>query len=71
MSDHYCIEKIAYGKIAEERQEAARYWLAVKAEQARRDTGQGATSLLAGASRVVGHLLSVAGLMLAHGLRVR
>lgn len=40
MSDHYSIEKIAYGKIAEEREAAARYWLSVKADKARRRTAE-------------------------------
>lgn len=48
MSDHYSIEKIAYGKIAEEREAAARYSLSVRAEKARREAWRNAESPLVG-----------------------
>lgn len=35
MSDHYWIEKVAYHKQAEEREAAAQYFLAVRAEAAK------------------------------------
>lgn len=53
MSDHYSIEKIAYGKIAEEREAAARYWLSVKAEKARREAQRTAESPLVGLLRTL------------------
>ncbi len=53
MSDHYSIEKIAYGKIAEERDAAARYWLSVKAEKARREAQPTVESPLAGLLRTL------------------
>ena len=53
MSDHYSIEKIAYWKIAEEHDAAARYWLSVKAEKARREAQPILESPLAGLLRTL------------------
>jgi hypothetical protein len=53
MSDHYSIEEIAYGKIAEEREAAARHWLAVRAEKARREAQRTEESPLASLLRTL------------------
>lgn len=71
MLDHYCIEKIAYAKIAEERETAARYWLSLKAEQVGSATWQGVTSSLAGLVRAIAHMFGHVRPALAHRLRVQ
>ena len=53
MSDHYSVEKIAYSKIAEEHEAAARYWLSVRADRARREAQQAAESQLVGLLRIL------------------
>ena len=60
MSDHYSIEKIAYGKIAEERDAAARYWLAVRADKARREAQGTPEPPLAGLLRALASVFGFA-----------
>lgn len=71
MLDHYSIEKIAYAKIAEERETAGRYWLSVKANQAGSATRQSPASPLAGLGRAIAHVLGNIPPALAHRLRVQ
>ena len=54
--DPYSLKAIADQKIAEDRQAAARYWLAVKADRARREARQPAGSPLAGLLRALAGL---------------
>lgn len=53
MSDHYWMEKVAYGKQAEERETATRYWLSVKAEAAKSTGRRPAAASLAGVLRML------------------
>lgn len=71
MLDHYSIEKIAYAKIAGERETAARYWLSVRAKQAGSATRQGVTSPLAGLVRAIAHVFGHVPPALANRLRVQ
>ncbi len=71
MLDHYSIEKMAYAKIAEERETAARYWLSVKAKQAGSATRQSVTSPLAGLVRAIAHMFGHVPPALAHRLRAQ
>jgi len=57
MSDHYWMEKVAYGKQAEEREVAAQYWLSVKAQAAQGMVRRPAAAPLAGVLRIVAHTL--------------
>ncbi|HEV2440544.1 MAG TPA: hypothetical protein VGX97_10835 [bacterium] len=70
MSDHYWMEKVAYGKQAEGRELAARYWLSVKAQAAQGTVRRPAAAPLAGVLRIVGHTLGFGRTVLtaaAHG----
>ncbi|MHB8730247.1 MAG: hypothetical protein ACYDAB_00445 [bacterium] len=73
MSDHYWMEKVAYGKQAEEREAAAQYWLSVKAEKARGTVQRPAATPLAGVLRTLACTFGLGRAVLtatAHGPRL-